>query len=210
MARAPDPKPGLPRRARRSRDDAKRETRDALIAAGIAAFAEEGIDTPSLDSICARAGYTRGAFYVHFADRDAFLVAALTHLFETFLDAMIATGDAALDLQKTVDAFVVAVASGQFPIAGGMHFHQFLAACKRNPKIREPFVAILQKSTQRLVVAVREGQGAGTVRDDVDAHRLSTILVALVMGVQAALEVGYPFEIEPVADDFSKLLRTRG
>jgi len=181
-----------------------------LIAAGIAAFAEEGLDAPSLDSICARAGYTRGAFYVHFADRDDFLVAAMTHLFETFLDAMIATGDAALDLQKTVDTFVAAVSSGRFPVGGGMHFHQFLAACRRNPRIRLPFVAVLEKTAQRLAVAVREGQGAGTVRSDVDPLRLSTILVGLVMGIQAAIEVGYPFEIEPLAGDFSKLLRTSG
>src|SRR5262252_1452795 len=50
-------------------------TREALIQAGIELFAEKGLDAPSLDEICDRAGYTRGAFYVHFADRDEFVVA---------------------------------------------------------------------------------------------------------------------------------------
>ncbi|MBM4360960.1 MAG: TetR family transcriptional regulator, partial [Deltaproteobacteria bacterium] len=59
----------MPRRGK-SRAEASQETRDALIEAGMAAFASEGLDAPSLDSICERAGYTRGAFYVHFKDRN--------------------------------------------------------------------------------------------------------------------------------------------
>ena len=50
------------------RDAAKKETRSALIRAALKLFHEEGFDGPSLDAICARAGYTRGAFYVHFKD----------------------------------------------------------------------------------------------------------------------------------------------
>src|SRR4051794_38148701 len=110
-------------RPRRSRDDAKRETREALIAAGVSVFSEEGLDTPSLDSICARAGYTRGAFYVHFKDRDDFIMAVMSEALSSFIDAIIATGDAALDLQKTIDTFVGAVKAGAFPIRHGIHFH---------------------------------------------------------------------------------------
>src|SRR4249919_2412241 len=85
-------------RGSKSRDDAKRETREALIAAGVAAFAEEGIDAPSLDSICARAGYTRGAFYVHFKDRDDFLIAVMERAIGGFLDALTPSGEAGRDL----------------------------------------------------------------------------------------------------------------
>ncbi len=52
-----------------SRDETKQRTRDALIQAGLELFTEQGLDVPSLDAICDRAGFTRGAFYVHFADR---------------------------------------------------------------------------------------------------------------------------------------------
>jgi len=46
----------------------------------------EGVlDTPSLDDICDRAGFTRGAFYVHFADREALLVAVMDHVGESFV-----------------------------------------------------------------------------------------------------------------------------
>src|ERR1041385_5296721 len=164
-------------RARRPRDVSKQETRDALIAAGIAAFSEEGLDAPSLDSICARAGYTRGAFYVHFKDRDDFLIAVMSSVVEGFMDAIIATGDAALDLQKTIDTFVGAVITKTAPMHGGVPFHQVLAACARSPRVRERYVEVLREAVQRVATAVREGQGAGTVRDDVEALHLGLILV---------------------------------
>ncbi len=196
-------------RAGKSRDDAKRETREALIAAGIAAFAAEGIDTPSLDSICALAGYTRGAFYVHFKDRDDFLIAVMTTALEGFLDAIIATGDAALDLEKTIALFVAAVGHGAFPMSGGVHFHQFMAACTRSERVRARYVEVLAEAGRRVGVAVREGQGAGTVRTDIDADAVGMMLVTLVAGVQGILEVGYPVGdlVRRAAADLLKMLR---
>ena len=61
----------------KSREVSKQETRQALLEAGLAEIIEHGWETPSLDAICARAGYTRGAFYVHFQDRDEFETAVL-------------------------------------------------------------------------------------------------------------------------------------
>src|SRR5262245_45301629 len=196
-------------RAGKSRDDAKRETREALIAAGIAAFAAEGIDAPSLDSICARAGYTRGAFYVHFKDRDEFLIAVMSTALERFLDIIIATGDAALDLEKTISTFVAAVESGTFPMSGGVHFHQFMAACTRSDRVRARYVEVLGEAGRRVAIAVREGQGAGTVRRDVDPEAVGLMLVALVAGVQGVIEVGFPVAtvIGKAAADLTRMLR---
>jgi AcrR family transcriptional regulator len=198
-------------RPRRSRDDAKRETREALIAAGLAAFSEEGLDTPSLDSICARAGFTRGAFYVHFKDRDDFLIAVMSHALEGFIDAMVATGDAALDLQKTIDAFVGAVRHGMFPIKGGVAFHQLMAACTRSPRLRERYVEVLQLAVRRVAIAVREGQGAGTVREDVNPESIALLLVAITLGAQAAVEAEFPVQdaLGPAAQDLSRLLKPK-
>jgi TetR/AcrR family transcriptional repressor of nem operon len=194
---------------RRSRDEAKRETYEALVTAGISAFAEHGLDAPSLDSICARAGYTRGAFYVHFKDRDDFLSAVMSRVLEGFIDAIIATGDAALDLQKTIDTFVGAVQSAAFPINGVMQFHQLLAACSRSPVVRDRYVEVLREGARRVAVAVREGQGAGTVRSDIRPESVALLLVAIVTGVQGMVDVAFPVQVEvgPAAEDLSRMFR---
>ena len=81
-----------------TRQATKSETRDALIAAGALEFAEKGLDAPSLDAICARAGFTRGAFYVHFRDRDDLLVAIVDRVLSGVQDAIIPRDDAPMDL----------------------------------------------------------------------------------------------------------------
>lgn len=53
------------------RRDPKSETRRRILAAAAAVFAEQGFAKTSVEDIVARAGYTRGAFYSNFADKDA-------------------------------------------------------------------------------------------------------------------------------------------
>lgn len=55
---------------------AKRGTaREALVAAGVRLFAVRYPDGVAIDDIAREGGVAKGSFYVHFADRDAFVLA---------------------------------------------------------------------------------------------------------------------------------------
>jgi TetR/AcrR family transcriptional repressor of nem operon len=190
-----------------TREQAKQETREALIDAAMGAISEQGLDAPSLDAICARAGYTRGAFYVHFKDRDDLIAAVMEKVTGVLLDALIATGDAAMDLERSIRAFVDAVEYGMFPLQGAVAPHQVLQACVRSPALRARYVATLDEAVRRVEHAVREGQDAGTVRRDVDAAHLAMMLVGIVLAVQNLSEVKYKFDIRSVAESVLRLLR---
>lgn len=183
----------------RGRTATKEETRVALIEAGLAEFAERGLDTPSLDAICARAGYTRGAFYVHFRDRDDFLVAVMERVLGTFLDAIIATGDSAHDLETTVSRFadVVGMPKGRAPstpLPGGVPLHRLLDACARSTTIRERLVFLLGQAAGRVAETAKAGQAAGAVRADVDADQVGMLLVTAALGLMTAVEIGLPID----------------
>jgi TetR/AcrR family transcriptional regulator, transcriptional repressor for nem operon len=177
--------------------------------AGIALFGEEGLDAPSLDAICERAGFTRGAFYVHFRDRDEFLEAVMERLGSQFLDAVLADEDdgtsAALPrdgplqgqaksgtaLTRTMARFVGAVAAGEYPLMreGGVRPHQLLDACARSPAIRAQYIRLAEESVVRLAKIVRADQKAGTLRDDVDDRSVATLLLAAIIGAQTMNEL---------------------
>jgi AcrR family transcriptional regulator len=193
-----------PRRARRPRDLTKRETREALLNAGLAEFAARGLDAPSLDGICERAGYTRGAFYVHFRDRDDFLVAATEHVLGRLFDAVIATGDQAHDLERSVERFMSAVAAmaahptrrrPRDPL-GGLHFHHLLEACARSPTIRARVVGLVQEAVGRLSQATAAGQAVHTIRRDVDPRQVATLLIGAAMGLLSVVEMGMSIDFE--------------
>jgi AcrR family transcriptional regulator len=72
----------VPKRARKSTPRAAtreavtpagRRTRNALVAAGVAVAERDGLAGLSVNAVVAKAGLAKGTFYVHFADRDAFI-----------------------------------------------------------------------------------------------------------------------------------------
>lgn len=192
---------------------AKQATRAALISAAMAEFAESGLDTPSLDAICARAGYTRGAFYVHFKDRDELMIAVMEFVLGSFIDALIAAGDGAHDLEHTIARFADAVAAVQsgrgdgLPLPANVPLARVLEATVRSPRLRQTFVRLLEQACERLAVTAVTGQGAGTVRADVDAKTLALMLVATALGVAVAIDVGLPLDPGKSRDAVQHLIR---
>lgn len=59
---------GAPRR--KTRAEGRKETQTRLLAAAWEVFAERGFGATSVEDIAARAGFTRGAFYSNFADKE--------------------------------------------------------------------------------------------------------------------------------------------
>jgi AcrR family transcriptional regulator len=193
------------RRGPRSpRADTKQETRVALITAALTEFAEHGLDAPSLDAICARAGYTRGAFYVHFRDRGDLMTAVVEHAMSTFLEAVIAHGDEAHDLERTIERFAAAIvdtigvprrsAAPALPLPANVPFARVLEAVTRNPGQRERFAAVLVRAVVGVEEVAAHGQRAGTVRGDVDAAHVGALLVLVALGVMVAIDVSLPLD----------------
>ncbi|MFT3888269.1 MAG: TetR/AcrR family transcriptional regulator [Arachnia sp.] len=58
-------------------------TRQRLIQAAITEFARHGIDATSVEQISEAAGFTRGAFYSNFEDKDALILALLEETHRT-------------------------------------------------------------------------------------------------------------------------------
>jgi AcrR family transcriptional regulator len=199
--------------ASRARELAKQGTREALLDAAMAEFAEKGLDAPSLDAICARAGFTRGAFYVHFRDREDLVAAVMERVLGAFLDAVVAQGSSERDLDATVERFAAAFTALRSvrtpdaeldPVRGwgarGVPFHQVLAACQRSPELRRRFVSILEEAIRRVTRAA-ERQG----REHPEA--LATLLVLTALGVRSALDLELDFDENGVRDAALRLLR---
>ncbi|MCC2315901.1 TetR/AcrR family transcriptional regulator [Cellulomonas xiejunii] len=52
----------------------RRHTRERLLDAAFDLFADEGVDATSIEAVCERAGFTRGAFYSNFDSKYALLL----------------------------------------------------------------------------------------------------------------------------------------
>jgi AcrR family transcriptional regulator len=185
-----------------SRELAKQETREALIRAGMAAFVEEGIDLPSLDAICARAGFTRGAFYVHFKDRDDFFAAVADQAVREFIEWIFSSGDASTEpagLDGIVERFLTAVTEGQKLPAPHKLLMQIAArGSQRGPATDAPYGVLIQGALTRMQAVVRDGQAHGAVKRDLDAAQLGLLLVASAVGFVVLCGGGFDPNLEEV------------
>jgi TetR/AcrR family transcriptional regulator, transcriptional repressor for nem operon len=197
----------------RSRVVSMQRTREALVEAGIELFSQKGLDAPSLDEICDRAGFTRGAFYVHFEDRDAFLVAVMAEVGSRFLEGVIARvtsedADASGGLAETARRFVGAFEAGGYPLmaAQGVRPHQLMQACARSPKIRERYVELVRAGINLVGQVVHADQGRRKVRTDIEYEEVARVLITLIAGAQTLWDIGVDVDVPRLSRSMLRML----
>jgi AcrR family transcriptional regulator len=112
-----------------SRQRRASETREALVEAALHAFCEYGYAAASLDAIAGRAGFTKGALYSHFANKDALFMAVATQKLDEF-NAQLELLVGADDVPRALGAWLGALmrderrwllANAEFTIACAQH-----------------------------------------------------------------------------------------
>lgn len=178
--RAPRGEPSVRRQQQRA--DTKRLTRQSLLDAGLDEIIDHGLDV-GFDAICARAGYTRGAFYVHFKNREEFLLATAENVLQAIMDAAV-IGEAEGSVASSIERFANALEAGAWPLVPKIRIAtvRMVDAIDRWSAIRATFDRFLAVAIERLThIAARE-QAAGHVRHDVAARDLATLLVTMGIG----------------------------
>lgn len=66
----------------------RKATKHRLVEAAITEFAERGFDATSVEQLCDSAGFTRGAFYSNFSNKDELGVAVLEYHRDLALDGL--------------------------------------------------------------------------------------------------------------------------
>lgn len=185
-------------RRRRERAEAKRQTRQALLEAGLEEIIEHGLDA-SLDAICARAGYTRGAFYVHFKSREDLLVGLTEWVLGGMVETLLGAPESRDDLATTVERFLTGLDSETWPLMPRIRIAtiRLMDAINRWPVLRRSFDALIVQAMDRLTKAVIDGQGRSLIRRDLDPGRLGQLLTTLAMGTIMLHNVGVPLDLDP-------------
>lgn len=90
----------------------KREiTYAKLIEAGFSLFCEKGYSSASIDEIVSRAGYTKGAFYVHFESKEQFFLDLIAFRKESRAD-LLPKFYSVVEMDKTLEEIVHTLISG--------------------------------------------------------------------------------------------------
>lgn len=130
-------------------------TREKLMDAAVALFAEKGVLAASVEEICEHAGFTRGAFYSNFDSKDDLCVAVLrrqAHLKLQMTEAASGSlpgrrrdGDELEQLiEGAVAVFLAGLPSDRNALIADSELRLYAV---RNPAIRDPFLALVTEMT---------------------------------------------------------------
>ncbi len=77
-----------PKRPRLTREEQKAQTRRRLLESGAELFARLGYEGPSVEEIAEHAGYSRGAFYANFSNKEELMKALIAEGFDSDLQGI--------------------------------------------------------------------------------------------------------------------------
>ena len=177
---------------RRTKEQAE-ETRKAILKSAFWMFTENEYSQVSLNSIAERAGLTKGAFYWHFKNKNDVLLSLVREMCaqdeKDFYAAL-----AMPESDETLASFYEKVLNRGDSSECYSRWHKLLRRRFEWPaEIQEQTNSLLQESLEheRGIVKgyISRGQDKGTIRNDVQADKISMVLTTILNSLRA-MQVG--------------------
>jgi AcrR family transcriptional regulator len=177
----------------------RQQTRDHLLAAAAQVFADRGFHGASLDEVAAVAGFTKGAVYSNFKNKEGLFLALFKANYDREMDALRATLAASeVPPEARVSDFVALIreqtqqAGGNF----GVLYQEFWLYAARNPEAREQLTRLEDENVREVAEILEIEWKRQGLEPPESAQRVARIIVVLFHGI-GLLRVLQP----DVADD---------
>jgi AcrR family transcriptional regulator len=190
----------------------REKTRERLLDAANSVLARSGFDRATVDDIAREAGFSKGAFYVHFESKDDLFWALLEGRITRQLEAFRGNVDYSKPLTHSVRTILRALFGlvREDPLWAPLYL-EFGAHAARNEEVRRRLATMYEHWRHIIVGILSASRDAGRMRQDADLQFMATILVAAVEGsiVQSHLApeiVDLEEMVEPLTDTLSEWL----
>jgi AcrR family transcriptional regulator len=175
--------PAATRPARRSQADRRAETRAALLDAAARGLSRYGYANLNLEDVAAEAGYTRGALYHLFADKEDLALAAVAWMWETWQQQVAPLGDAHHDPFEAL----VALARGHVAYCRDGRARVMMTlrvefAAREHP-VGDAVAKIAAELRRRVERLITRGRRAGTIPPGPPARVLAAAYLSAVEGL---------------------------
>jgi AcrR family transcriptional regulator len=178
------------KRKRKTQAERREETREQVLAAAARVFARRGFHATSLEAIADEAGYSRGAVYYNFADKEELFLELLDRrCVERAQDLRAVFGDVDDDVEATSQHAQIAAQRALAAMTGDPQWRalymEFLAHAARDSAFRRRFAKRSAEMRGALedIVAERTRPIAGAL--DMEPEQLAVVIDALGTGLWA-------------------------
>jgi AcrR family transcriptional regulator len=168
-------------------------TRDRLVAAAAAVFAEKGYDRAGVQEIARRAGFTTGAIYGRFRGKAELLLAAIEAQSVDEFEQLFAEHQfegKATDIITTVGSHLV---TEEFDNGQALLLEAFVAA-RREPDVAVMLRRVIEQRAENLVELIADGKRTGGIDPALDTLSIVRFCHAVGLGflLFGAVDLGRP------------------
>lgn len=162
-----------------TRERRREMTRTALLDAALDVFAQRGFEGASLDEIAEAAGFTRGAIYKNFANKEELFFAVIERADE---QAFASFADAEQESPARLAVTWQAMMPTDTKLLALTLEYRLYALRAEDPQVRERWHAEHTKTIERVRAFVEEGQRTGRVAKDIPPE-IPELIMAAAQGV---------------------------
>ena len=159
---------------------ARVSVREKIVAAGLDALHRRGFNGCGVEEITRAAGVPKGSFYNHFESKEAFGIEALERYWHTAAARLGMLDDQTLPpverLRRYFDSLADLLACWDYQ-KGCMIANFSTELADQSREVRDRLSVIWAEWTRAIEGCVREAQGAGRARSDLDPATIAAFLV---------------------------------
>lgn len=174
-----------------TRERRRQQTRDVLIAAATEVFAQRGFEGASLEEIADTAGFTRGAIYKHFDDKEDLFFAVTDGVNALVIETFRALAPSSAntkewDFTGLAEMWRASVDGFEDLFAIGKEFELYVL---RNPSARQRAVAHRRKNRELVAAFIEEVAELSGMTLRLPAPTLASIILAAADGLTYAARI---------------------
>ena len=168
--------------ARLSREQSQKRTRESLLESAREIFIRDGFAGASVDQIAEHAGYSKGAIYSNFRNKEALFLELLREHMRQELNGL----QFLLEQSGSAREILIALKSkysspdSQVPAMLSLEFQLHAV---RHPEFAEPFAALYRNQRKAIAGLVRLFAKKAGIAEPANAGEIATALMGLTHGV---------------------------
>ena len=169
---------------------ARPSVRNQIVEAGLKVFSKRGYSATSVQDITSAAEVPKGSFYNHFKSKEA-LGAEIVDLYGLGSTRREILSDTSISPATRLKRHFTALNEHYGSCGNGCLVGKFMAdVSETSPLIRGHLLAVVNRWTGELAVAIRDGQADGTITNTIEPRELAAFLVDAYEGtiLRARLE----------------------
>lgn len=193
-----------PKRKRLSREEQKAQTRRRLLEAAMELFAVKGYEGTAVEELSEHAGYSRGAFYSNFANKEDLMKAIISEGFDTDIERLRRMEDVE-GVENLSEAYQGLAEAFYGDPMNLLWMLEFQLSAVRHPELRDAYTAEHRKLRDGIRHLLTNHLGREG-REEPEAYKEYADLFLVILSGLGLLKLIYGDEIDP--GTFARAFRT--